>query len=163
MLEKIIKTFGTILSCVCIFFLLGLFVSVLVGVATRYFLSNPSSWTEEVARYFQVWLTFIGAPLGFITLSHIGIRYLPEALNPIYKFVLDLFINCIVIFVCFFMFFDGIKFTRFTWSDTLQSLDVSMGMMSYLVVPISAVLITIAIILNVIRSTKELRSRKGED
>ncbi|GAA4705764.1 TRAP transporter small permease [Brevibacillus fulvus] len=39
-------------------------LSIVLGVAFRYFLNSPLSWAEEVAIYTLVWITFIAGSMG---------------------------------------------------------------------------------------------------
>ena len=52
---------------------------------TRYVLNDSASWTEEIARYFLVIVTFLGASMGARRNSHIHVeflyRYLPAAVG----------------------------------------------------------------------------------
>lgn len=52
---------------------------------TRYVLNDSASWTEEIARYFLVVVTFLGASMGARRNSHIHVeflyRYLPASVG----------------------------------------------------------------------------------
>ncbi|MGP9537177.1 TRAP transporter small permease [Brachybacterium sp. AOP43-C2-M15] len=64
--------------------LIAVFGMIVFQVFTRYVLSAPLPWSEEVARLLVVWLTFVGA--GFVASrnAHIGVDilavYLPRRL-----------------------------------------------------------------------------------
>lgn len=51
-----------VVSCALV---VGLLAIVLVQVVSRYVFNNPFSWSEEVARFLLVWLTFVAA--GYVT------------------------------------------------------------------------------------------------
>ena len=61
---------------------------------TRYVLNDSASWTEEIARYFLVIVTFLGASIGARRNSHIHVefvyRYLPAALGRFMSTAVDL-------------------------------------------------------------------------
>jgi len=44
---------------------IALVLDVLLGVLTRYVLGNQLSWTEELATFLLVWLTFLGAAMAY--------------------------------------------------------------------------------------------------
>lgn len=64
--------------------LIGVFALIIFQVFTRYVLSIPLPWSEEIARLMVVWLTFVGA--GFVSSrnAHIAVDilavYLPKRL-----------------------------------------------------------------------------------
>lgn len=41
-----------------------MFISLSLGVFFRYILNNPLIWSEEIAIFSLIWLTFIGASMG---------------------------------------------------------------------------------------------------
>jgi TRAP-type C4-dicarboxylate transport system permease small subunit len=66
--------------------LLGsLVVIMFIQVFFRYVLNNSLSWSEELAKYLFVWMTFLGAALCLRDKVHIGVDYfvslLPEPLQ----------------------------------------------------------------------------------
>lgn len=47
-------------------------------VVCRYLLHSPLSWSEELARYLFIWLTFCGASVAFYEDTHIKVSYFVE-------------------------------------------------------------------------------------
>ena len=66
-----------------VFWLLGL--TVLYQFVTRYVLNDSAAWTEEVARYMLIGVTFIGAAIGVAKNTQIQVdffyRHLPRAVG----------------------------------------------------------------------------------
>ncbi|MFC3640775.1 TRAP transporter small permease [Aquibium oceanicum] len=64
---------------------------------TRYVLNNSFGWTEEIARFLLIGVTFIGAAMAVRKESHIAVelvyRYLPRRL----RYALQLFVDVIAI------------------------------------------------------------------
>ena len=56
-LFKIEKVIATILMSVIL-------VSIVLGVVFRYFFNNPLTWTDELAIYMLIWLTFVGGSMS---------------------------------------------------------------------------------------------------
>lgn len=83
------------------YFALGLFwllaVTVFAQLFSRFLLSTPMGWTEEVARYQLVCLGFIGSCMAIRKNTHIYVvlfhRYLPEAVSLRLKQFIAFF-NC---------------------------------------------------------------------
>ena len=62
--------------------LMGIAVlNVLWQVFSRYLLKNPSSYTEEAARYLLVWITLLGAAYAVGARGHLAIDLLPGKLT----------------------------------------------------------------------------------
>ena len=67
--------------CLVMFFLLAF--DVFYQFFTRYVLGNSASWTEEIARYLLIIVTFLGSSMAVRRNTHIQVefafRYLPPA------------------------------------------------------------------------------------
>ncbi|MCK4758607.1 MAG: TRAP transporter small permease subunit, partial [Candidatus Aminicenantes bacterium] len=61
MLEKIKKRVDTILEGILITVMAANVLNVLWQVFTRFVLRDPSSFTEELARYLLIWVGLLGA------------------------------------------------------------------------------------------------------
>ena len=55
---------------------------VIIGVYYRYVLNDALPWPEELARYSQIWLTWIGGGLALRRGSHIATDLLVSKLPP---------------------------------------------------------------------------------
>ena len=74
--------------------LMGLIVlAVLWQVFSRYVLQNPSSVTEEIARYLLIWIGLLGAAYASGQQEHLAINILPPKLHPENRIKLMIFIN----------------------------------------------------------------------
>jgi TRAP-type C4-dicarboxylate transport system permease small subunit len=76
-------------------FLIGvLVVLVLVTVFFRYVLSVGIGWSDEVARYMNIWVALLGASIAFKSGEHVGVEFfrnlLPEKAAKIMKFVTNI-------------------------------------------------------------------------
>mgnify|MGYP003608844836 FL=1 len=55
---------------------------IFLQVIFRYFLLQSLSWSEEVARYLFVWLTFLGASVVARSRSHITVESVVNRIKP---------------------------------------------------------------------------------
>lgn len=163
MYKKIKNGMDHFITSACILVVIGIIILVNLGIVSRYFLNDPVGWTEELSRYFQVWLTFLGVPLVFLYFAHIYINYLPEALKGKTKFILTSFIYGTVVFISVDMFLKGIVLVSINWNMQCFAMDMPLGIMLYLSLPISAVLIIIAIALNMIGLINEPDEKMYEE
>jgi len=61
---------------VSIFIIIFLIIIVMVQIVARFFFNSPPLWTEEMARYCLVFLTFIGGPITVRNRSNISLDFL---------------------------------------------------------------------------------------
>lgn len=68
-------------------FALGLSMSLVVAaqVFSRYVLNHSIFWSEELARYFLVWLTFLGATVAYRRGVHPGVDVVYRRLPPAFQ------------------------------------------------------------------------------
>lgn len=59
--------------------------SIVVGVLFRYVFSNPLTWTDELAVYMLIWLTFIGGSMSVKTGKAASLDLVFERVNLIWK------------------------------------------------------------------------------
>lgn len=79
----ILRRFNAIVNQVLEWFLIGGFVAmtsiIFLQVIFRYFLLQSLSWSEEIARYLFIWLTFLGASVVARSRSHITVESVVNA------------------------------------------------------------------------------------
>ncbi len=89
-----------ILSRVLILLLSTMVINVLWQIASRFILNNPSSFTDELARYLAIWLGILGAAYVSGQNNHVAINLLLLRLNGSNRKKMQLFINIIIILFC---------------------------------------------------------------
>ncbi|WP_158259787.1 TRAP transporter small permease [Phyllobacterium phragmitis] len=84
----------------------GMAVIVFLQFFTRYVLNDSLSWTEEIARYLLMWITFIGAAIAMRRGTHISVEvahlFLPAPLVRVLNFVIDVLVVGFVGLLCWF-------------------------------------------------------------
>lgn len=112
---------------------------VFAGVFFRYFLHIGLGWTEELARYLQVWMTFIGATVAVKRWSHFQLtivnQFVPDAAQRFTR----TFAIVVVMVLAGIMIKNGLDITRVSWNQSSPYMDWNIGYL-YLVVPVSGVL-----------------------
>lgn len=86
--------------------LAGMTVMVFGNVVLRYAFNSGWNFSEEMSRYFFVWLTFIGAILAFREYNHIGVETLVRQFGPMGRRICLALTN-LVILVCAGVLFWG--------------------------------------------------------
>lgn len=86
--------------------LAGMTAMVFGNVVLRYGFNSGWNFSEEMARYFFVWLTFIGAILAFRDHNHVGVETFVRLLGPIGRQVCIAATNLIIL-ICAMILFWG--------------------------------------------------------
>lgn len=109
------------------------------GVFFRYFLHIGLGWTEEAARYLQVWMTFIGATVAVKRWSHFQLTILNQVIPAGARRFTRVFAILVVMLLAAIMIKNGIEITQITWTQTSPMMSWNIGYL-YLVVPVSGAL-----------------------
>jgi TRAP-type C4-dicarboxylate transport system permease small subunit len=95
-------TFKTLLDRVLTALIAVLMALMVINVSwqvfSRYVLNDPSSFTDELARYMMIWLGMAGSALVSGKNGHLAIDLLPEKLQGSKKKLLFIVIHGLVIF-----------------------------------------------------------------
>jgi C4-dicarboxylate transporter DctQ subunit len=75
LLRILLLAFNRLEEAVLTFGLLGLAIMCFIEVMSRYLFNHSFTWYEEFARYFMVFLTFLGASLGVKYGLHFSMDY----------------------------------------------------------------------------------------
>lgn len=84
--------------------LAGMVAMVFTNVVLRYGFNSGINFSEEMSRYFFVWLTFIGAVLTFREHGHIGVETFVRLLGPKGRIVCLALSNAIILLCAIVMF-----------------------------------------------------------
>ena len=84
--------------------LAGMVAMVFTNVVLRYGFNSGINFSEEMSRYFFVWLTFIGAVLAFREHGHIGVETFVRLLGPKGRLVCLALSNAIILLCAVIMF-----------------------------------------------------------
>lgn len=159
-MQKIRHLIDKILEYVLII-LMGLSVlNVLWQVITRFVLQNPSSYTEEIARFLLIWIGLLGAAYGIGKKIHLAIDILKQRVNDVNRRRLDMVINAmILIFALSVMVIGGSHLVNLTFDleQISAALQIKLGFV-YLAVPLSGALMSFYSIENMIQTIKEGRA-----
>jgi TRAP-type C4-dicarboxylate transport system permease small subunit len=120
-----------------------LVVDVLWQVISRYILSSPSSFTDELAGFLLIWVGLFGAAYVAGKNEHLAIDLLLQRSGPARRKFLEIFISiCIILFAFSVLVVGGtwLVYTRFALEVKSAALQIPLGYV-YIVLPISGLLI----------------------
>lgn len=120
-----------------------LVINVLWQVFTRFILRDPSSFTEELARYLLIWVGLLGAAYAAGQRMHLALGILPAKLKGRNRRALHLFIEGATFLFAFLVLVVGgarLVWITFILDQTSAALQLPIAFV-YLVAPISGLLI----------------------
>lgn len=132
-----------LLAWVLIVLMSVLVIDVLWQVFSRYVLNDPSSFTEELARFLLIWVGLLGASYAAGQRMHLAVDILPDRVQGARRHYLGLFIlACTVLFALSVMVFGGARLVWVTLflGQTAAALQMPLGYV-YVVLPVSGLLI----------------------
>lgn len=112
---------------------------VFAGVFFRYFLQIGLGWTEELARYLQIWLTFVGATVAVKRWAHFQLTLVNQWIPAGVRRFTQIFAIAVVVALAAIMIKNGIDITRVTWNQASPVMGWRIGYL-YLISPVSGVL-----------------------
>lgn len=158
---KFRKVVDKTLEWMLVFFMSILVLDVLWQVFSRYVLSSPSSYTDELAGYLLIWVGMLGAAYVAGRNEHLAIDLLLQRSSAERRYKLEMIISVIIIvFAITVMIVGGswLVSTRLYLSVKSSALGVPLGYV-YLVLPISGLLITYFNIDNMYNMVKANRKK----
>ena len=135
-IDKVLEGFLVLIMSILV-------LDVLWQVTSRYVLSSPSSFTDELAGFLLIWVSLFGAAYVTGKNEHLAIDLMLQNATPKRKRILERIINVsIVLFALFVLVIGGVwlVYTRFALEVKSAALQLPLGYV-YIVLPISGLLI----------------------
>lgn len=162
-MEKLTKWIDKILANFLIFLMALMVLTVSWQVFTRFIMQNPSSYTEELARFLLIWIGLLGASYALHTRAHLGIDVLAYKLTGVKRQVVQIIVHSLIILFAFFiMILGGFRLVDLTFN--LKQISAAMGIKMgyvYSVIPLSGLLIiyySIDFIIQIVREKPSAES-----
>lgn len=136
----------------CVFLMTAILIVLTIQVVGRYVFNYTPQWSEELARYLFIWLTFTGIGYAAQQNAHIRIEAFnnmwPKSIRKVIAIIGELIwvaFNIIIIYV-------SAKYTYGVFASKQVSVAVKINMgWAYLAIPFGYALMTIRIIANIIK------------
>lgn len=139
----------------------GITICVMLQVCFRYLIASPLAWTDELSRYFQVWMAFIGAAIAADRLSHFHLdlihQYLPRKLL-IYVDVLALLASIGFVAV---LGYQGTQILAVVQSQLSPAMSIPMSY-AYLAMPVGSFLIVWHLAVHVLDKLTASAAKEGQ-
>lgn len=137
------KTVDKILSNLLVIIMGAMVINVLWQVFTRFIMGEPSSFTDELARYLMIWLGILGAAYVSGKNMHVAIDVLPQRASPATQEKLKNIVAWIIMVFAFFALVIGgfrLVYITFVLEQQSAALQIPLALV-YLCLPISGLLI----------------------
>ena len=132
--------------------------TVAIQVFFRYVIDDPLSWTEELARYAFVWITFLGAAVAYRRRAHIVVDMMLHVIPIRARAALALAVEGMVTMTLLILVREGLRMVETTSNVMATMLQIPMSYI-YAAIPVSAVLM---LAYQVERLVGVVRSRRPE-
>ena len=125
-MRKFIDGYYRLLNWLLVATVAILIIPVSLQIFSRFTALIPSYiWTEEMARFFFIWMIMIGAMVGIRDGAHFDVDLWPELpprANALLRVVADIFV---LVMALVFIWY-GIRFVQFGWDQTSELADLPM-------------------------------------
>jgi TRAP-type C4-dicarboxylate transport system permease small subunit len=135
----------------------ALIVTVFYQVLGRYLFNAPPSWSEELARFLQVWIALLASALCIQHGMHLGVDYLLYAVPPRGRAVLEALVYVMVSGFLLLLLVQGAKILDVAGAQSSPAMGINMWY-AYLAVPVGAALMLLESVLKLGESLRALRN-----
>ncbi len=129
-------------------------VVVFTQVIFRFFIQQPLSWSEEVARYVFVWIIWMGAATVVREGGHPGMDLLTRCFPPAWQRVTELAMGLLFIATLVTIIFTGFGLVAGNMSQPSPAMELPMGI-PYAAIPLSACIMLVNLLCTVFFPRKE--------
>ncbi|WP_324023350.1 TRAP transporter small permease [Maribacter sp. BPC-D8] len=137
------KKIDSVLGKTLVLIMSVMVINVLWQVFTRYVTGNPSSFTDELARYLMIWIGVLGAAYVSGQNLHVAIDILPLRQSKKTQKKLKVIVTTFIILFVFFAFVIGgsrLVYISYVLGQQSPALQLPLAVV-YLIIPISGLLI----------------------
>ncbi|HSB71642.1 MAG TPA: TRAP transporter small permease [Candidatus Methylomirabilis sp.] len=152
------RAIQSVVRWVVIVLMLVMTLTVSMQIVFRYVFNVPLGWSEEMARFAFVWVSFFGASALMRVREHINVTIFVERFPPRLQAVAGFIANLCALVCIYFFLVGGIALATNEWRQLAPSTEIPMGWV-YLVIPISTGLMAIWIVIQTIQAALRLGGR----
>jgi len=139
--DLILEKIKTLSNMLMVILLIGLTLLLGASIAMRFYLGQPISWSNAIARYVYIYIVLIGSAISYMLEGHAVIESFYNIMPRSIKMVFDFAHYLIVMGLSAILIVKGVQYTISMWGVHSPVLAFfSMGIV-YLAVPICFVII----------------------
>ncbi len=130
--------------------LVAMLIIAVWGVTARYLLHNSLSWNEEADSYLFIWLSFLGAAMGYKERAHPSIQLLIRRMPVPFQKLFLLVTHLAVITLCGVLIWFGLELIDSVGASTASSFDMPMTF-AYLALPVGSAIMVVHALANAVQ------------
>jgi TRAP-type C4-dicarboxylate transport system permease small subunit len=159
---KLLDRIEKALDAVLVFMMIVMAGAVVLQVTSRYVFNNPTSWSEELARYLFVWITFLGAAVVIRKRRHVDVTVLTDRLPPGAAKFVYLVSDVAVLFMLGALTWAGVGLAIMAHRQLSAAMDLPMSL-AYSAMPVGTGLMFVFLVATMIWEWKHGRRIGGGD
>jgi len=125
--DRVLRAYCRALEVAIALCLMAMVILVFGNVVLRYAFNSGIAMSEELSRWFFVWLTFLGAVVALREHAHLGTEVLVARLPPGAKKAFLLISYVLMLFICWLLFRGALEQTKINWDVSAPSSGASMA------------------------------------
>ena len=134
---------------------------VFLQVVARYVFNSPPSWSEELARYCQVWIIILASSICIRKGSHLAVDYISHRLTWKINRGIEIITNVLVVFYVAVVAVFGVRLMLAGQYQVSPAIQIKMSLI-YLVFPLGGLLMLIEAVLKTVESIKKIFQKDKE-
>ncbi len=157
-MKKIRIFLDQLINWLVILCVIAMVIVIFMQVIFRFILNDPLSWSEELARYLFVWITFLGAAICARDRGHIGMDYVVSKFPVKVQKIIEHFGLALMVVISLTIAISSIETVVSNFGQVSPALRLNMGLI-YSAIPIGCIYTAVYYaehFFNVITSNKEM-------
>jgi len=139
---------------------LGMALLVAVQVFFRYALNHSIFWSEELARFLLVWLTFLGASVVYYRGAHASVDFLYQRVGARSQRAMNILVYLLSLAFFLVMIVYGWRFAHFIRLQVSAALNLPKWI-PHSIIPLSGLILTIHALNFLWREVKSAPAKRG--
>lgn len=135
---------------------MGMMGTVILQVVTRVFFSKALIFTEELARYLYIWLTFSGMSWLYHHHANISLSIVTDRFSPKQMRIFNIISNTVTFGVLVLLLTWCFDFLKFQSTNVSPAMHANMALV-YGILPISFVMTCIRLVQSTVEDIRELK------
>lgn len=145
----------------CAALLIVIVLIVFANVIGRYFLHAPLRWSDEVAQYLFLWLSYLGALAALIRGRHYSVPTLVDMLPRVSRVIVKTVSDLIVVFILLVLVWFGWQLVERLSFQTSLTLGIPVYY-AYIALPLTAVLMAVVVCIQAINRLRGVPSAHAD-